>query len=140
MKRLLIITAFLLFAGIAFGQTLKRGAILGIFETTLTLQPDVTMDQVLDYLTKTFYPEINKSFEGEGVTFFLVQGDRGEHTGNIAWGVYCESEEVRNKYWPGDGSGSDEGRALVQKMQSLNEEFSKLATYKNGANTDWKVL
>jgi len=140
MKKLLIIAALVLFTGIAFGQTIKKGAILAIWETTLTLQPDVTMDQVLDFLTNKYYPGMNKFLEGDGVTFFLVQGNRGEQTGNIAWGIYCESEEVRNRYWPGDGSGSDEWRALLQKMQSLNEELNKLATYKNRASTDWKVL
>ena len=139
MKKLLVITALVLFAGIAFGQTLKKGVILGIFETTLTLKPDVTMDQLLDFLTNKWYPEINKLLVGEGVTFFLLQGDRGENTGNFAWGIYCESEEVRNKYWPGDGSGSGEGGPLWQKMQPLNEELNKLVTYKN-VGTDWKIL
>jgi hypothetical protein len=139
MKKLLFVTALLLFAGIAFGQTLKKGAILGIYETTITLKTDVTMDQLLDFLTNKWYPEINKLTEGEGVTFFLLQGDRGENTGNIAWGIYCESEEVRNTYWPGDGSGSGKGGQLWQKMGPLTEELNKLITYENDGG-DWKIL
>ena len=139
MKRLLVISVLVLFAGIAFGQTLKKGAILGIWETNITLKPEVTMDQLLDFLTNKWYPEINKLVEGEGVTFFMLQGDRGEYTGNIAWCIYCESEEVRNAYWPGDGSGSGKGGALWQKMESLTEELNKLATYEN-VGGDWKVL
>jgi hypothetical protein len=139
MKKLLVVTALILFAGVAFGQTLKKGAILGIHETTITLKPDVTMDQLLDFLTNKWYPEINKLTEGEGVEFFLLRCDRGEKTGNLAWGIYCESEKVRNTYWPGDGSGSGKGGQLWQKMGPLNEELSKLITYEN-VGGDWKVL
>jgi hypothetical protein len=139
MKKLVLLISFILFAGIAFGQTLKKGAILGIYETTLTLKPGVTMDQVLDFLTNKWYPEANKLVEGEGVTFFLLQGDRGEYTGNIAWGVYCESEEVRNRYWPGDGSGSGKGAEVWEELGPLFEEMNKLVTYEN-VGGDWKVL
>ena len=139
MRKLFVVTALLLFAGIAFGQSLKKGGILGIYETTLTLEPDVTMDQLMDFLTNKWYPEINRHMKGSGVTFFLLKGDRGENNGNLAWGIYCESDEVRNKYWPGDGSGSGEFGPIWQKMQPLNEELGKLATYKN-VGTDWKIF
>jgi hypothetical protein len=137
MRKLFIITALLLIAGFAFGQTLKKGGMLAVHEATLTLNPDVTMNQFIDFLTKKWYPEINK--HAEGVIFFLLKGDRGENEGNLAWGVYCESEEVRNKYWPGDGSGSDELSALLQKMQPLLEEMNRMATYET-VFTDWKIL
>ena len=139
MKKLLVIASIVLFSGIAFGQTLKKGAILGIYETEITLKPDVTMDQFLDFCTNKWYPAINKLLEGEGVTFFMLQSDRGAKKGNFAWGIYCESEEVRNAYWPGDGSGSGKGGALWQKMEPLNEELSKLITYEN-VGADWKIL
>ena len=97
------------------------------------------MDQLLDFLTNKWYPEINKHMKGSGVTFFLLEGDRGENEGTLAWGVYCESEEVRNKIWPADGSGSEEWSAVMQKMQPLNEESNKLATY-TSVYTEWKIL
>lgn len=137
MKKLLVVTTLLLFAGFAFGQNFNKGGMLAVHESTLTLDPDVTMNQLLDFLTNKWYPEINKNVEG--VTFFLLKGDRGEKVGTLAWGVYCESEEVRNKYWPGDGSGSDEWRAVMQKMQPLIEEMNKLATYES-VFTEWKIL
>ena len=139
MRKLLVITTLVLFTGIAFGQTIKKGAILGIYETEITLKPDVTMDQFLDFCNNKWYPAINKLLEGEGVTFFMLQSDRGAKKGNFAWGIYCESEEVRNKYWPGDGSGTGKFRPIGEKMQPLNEELNKLITYKN-VGADWKVL
>jgi hypothetical protein len=69
----------------------------------------------------------------------MLQGDRGEITGNFAWCIYCESEEVRNAYWPGDGSGSGKAGALWQKVEPLNEELNSLFTYEN-VGGDWKVL
>ncbi len=50
MRRLILTTALVLLAGITFGQTLKKGVILGVHHMTITLEPDVTMDQYLDFL------------------------------------------------------------------------------------------
>ncbi len=77
MRKLFIFFALLLFAGTAFGQTLHKGGMIAVHETTLTLQPDVTMDQYLDFLTNKWYPEINKLLKG--ATIFGLAGDCGEN-------------------------------------------------------------
>ena len=45
MKKLLIVTAFLQFAGIAFGQTLKKGGVIAIHKMDVTLAAGVTLEQ-----------------------------------------------------------------------------------------------
>lgn len=49
MRKLLVITALLLFAGVSFGQTLIKGGVIGIHEWTIKLNPDVTMNQFLEF-------------------------------------------------------------------------------------------
>lgn len=137
MKRLLIVTALILFAGIAFGQTLQKGGMIAIHVSTITLDPDVTMNQYLDFLNNKWFPELNKLMDG--VTFFGLKGDRGENENGFATLVYCESEDVRNKYWPGDGSRSEEWAAVREKIQPLMDEMEKLGTYTT-VFTEWKLL
>ncbi len=59
--------------------------------------------------------------------------------GGIATLVYCESKAARDKYWPGDGSGSEEWSGILQKMQPLLEEMGKLGTYTT-VFTEWLIL
>lgn len=136
MRKLLVVAALFLFSGIAFAQELHKGGMLAVHEATLTLNPDVTMNQFLDFLTNQWYPEMNKHVDG--VTFFLLKGDRGENEGSLAWGVYCESEEVRNKYWPEDGDNGEWSK-VMQEMQPLIEKMNKLGS-STTVFTDWKIL
>jgi hypothetical protein len=137
MRKLLVITALLLFAGIAFGQTLKKGGMIAVHVMTITLGPDVSMNQYLDFLNNKWYPQLNKL--AEGVTFFALKGDRGENANSYATLVYSESEDVRNKYWPGDGSDTGEWSAVLQKTQPLYDELQKLGTYTT-VFTAWKIF
>jgi len=99
MKKLIIAAAFILFAGTAFSQTLQKGAHLGVQDLTITLDPDVTMNQYLDFIMNTVIPEVEKAFPG--MKTFLLRG--GLEIGDSAEGkekysiiYYFESEEVYN--------------------------------------------
>ena len=77
MRKLFVITALLLFAGIAFGQTLNKGSMIGVHPMTITLESGVTMDQFLDFFTNKWIPEVEKLFDGwKGI---IVKGNKGEH-------------------------------------------------------------
>ena len=136
MRKFLVVTALLLFAGLAFGQTLQKGGVIAIHKMEVTLATGVTMDMYMDFLTNKYIPAFNKEFEG--VKFFLLKGDRGEGATSIALLVWCKSLEVRNKYWPGAGSPSDEFRAIMEKLQPIIDEDSKLATTTN-VYTEWLI-
>ena len=72
MRKLLVITALLLFAGIAFGQSFQKGGVVGIHEWTLKLNPDVTMNQFLELWNSKALPLMKKAIPEQ--TPFLLKG------------------------------------------------------------------
>ena len=86
MRKLMIITALLLFAGIAFGQTLNEGNLIGVHVLKLEMNQGVTLDQCIKFMKEKYIPESEKAFEGTKI--FLLKGLSGENQnelGMIAW-------------------------------------------------------
>ena len=136
MKKLLLITALLLFAGIAFGQNLQKGSILSIHVMTITLDPDVTMNQFLDFYTNKWVAEVEKHTEGmKGV---LLKGDRGENPNSIAYLWIIDSPEAREKYWPEADKPTEEWTAVMEKARPVSTELLKLGTWSE-IYTDWVI-
>ena len=100
MRKLLIVSALLLFAGIAFGQTLKKGNILGVHHLTITLDPDVTMNQYLDLFENKYIPEFEKVFPD--MKLILIRSIRGQNENKFGLIYYFESEKIRDQYFNGD--------------------------------------
>jgi len=137
MKKILIITALILIAGVAFGQTIKKGSIIAIRIMTVNLQPDVTMDQYRDFLVNKYFPEFEKNFPG--IKRFCMVADRGEHMNRIASLYYFESEDVRDKYWPKEDVATTMAEEGMAKMEEINKE---LDTYRKNVAvnyTDWVI-
>ena len=65
-------TALLLFAGIAFGQTLPKGSVIGLHTSVVTLNPGVTLDHYMDFMNNKLFPEFEKHFPG--IKLYLVKG------------------------------------------------------------------
>ena len=137
MKKLIIAAALFLFIGIAYGQTLEKGGSFGLHVLTINLDPDVTMNQYLDFLIDKYIPEAEKHFEG--VKMSVMKGDRGEHENKIALVLYFESEEARDKYWPEEGEGSDETKAAMKKVKPLLDELLSLGTWSD-EYSGWVIL
>ena len=137
MKKLIIAAAFILFAGVAFGQTLKKGSVIAVRVQTVTLQPDVTMNQYVDFLTNKYYPEMEKNFPG--LKRFCMIGDRGEYVNRIASIYYFESAEVRAKYWPNPDDSTPAAEAALAKMEELDKEYDKLVISITSEYTDWII-
>ena len=136
MKKLIIVAVFILLAGTVFSQTLKKGTVLGIHHLTVTLAPDVTMDQYLDFINNKYLPEFEKHFDGwKG---FLMKGDRGEHKNEYGLEWYIESLEARDKYFDSEGEMNDVGNAAMEKMSPILEEQEKLGTW-TSTYTDWVI-
>ena len=136
MRKLLVITAFLLFAGIAFGQTMQKGVVIGVHTVTVTLNPDVTMDQYQDFILKKLIPEWEKHFPG--AKLFISKGLNRENKDEYAMLIYIESKKVYYKYWNDDGSATDKGAAAAAKVQPTIDEMFKLGTY-SSVITDWVI-
>jgi hypothetical protein len=126
MKKLLVVTALILFAGVLFSQTLQKGGSIGLHVMTINLAPDVTMDQYLDFLINKYVPEMEKHYKGLKIN--ILKGDRGADENKIAMMTYFESEKARDRFWPEEGKQSDEAKAAGEKISPLTDELNKMGT------------
>jgi hypothetical protein len=133
MKNLLLVS-MILFAGVASGQTLRKGNLVGVHVDDIKLAPGVTMGQYTDFVVKKYIPEYEKAF---GSKVYLVKGIRGENKNRMGWFIIYDSEEKRNKYFQADGNLTPTvGTQAQQKLQSLTSELNKLGSSKP-TYTDW---
>lgn len=140
MRKLLVITALLLFAGIAFGQTLKKGSLVGVHHmNNVVLNEGVTMDECIEFYMQKYVPAYEKAFPG--VKVFILEGDRGEEENNLGMIFFCESVKIRDEYWPEKDVTSEKANAGLQEyLMPLQEEFQKLVKSSTSGHTDWKIL
>lgn len=119
-------------------QTLKKGVVVSVNTYTINLNPDVTMNQFLDFFMNKYIPEYEKNFPG--VREFVASADRGQNKNQIGTITYYESIAVRNKYYPSEGEEmSDIAKAALEKMKALNEEFNKYVVEVRRDYTDWVI-
>jgi hypothetical protein len=119
-------------------QTLHKGAVLAIKNFTLILQPDVTMNQFLDFYRNKQIPQFEKSFPG--VKLFILKGDRGVKKYQYVEIQYFESVEVRDKYWKDVDVPTDEGKLAKEKMRGIFEETFKYVVDWTEESTEWIIL
>jgi hypothetical protein len=142
MKKLIIAAAFILLTGTAFSQTLQKGVHLGIQTINVTLDPDVTMNQYLEFTINTFFPEAEKAFPGMKV--FIMAGGMelaSSEVAEVKYSIiyYFESEEVQSKYFDEGGNFTDAGSAAIEKLGPTFEKYDKLG--ENSAPTlGWRIL
>jgi len=136
MKIVILVSAFLLFAGIAFGQSLKKGNLIGVHVEDVKLASGVTMDQYINFLMNKYVPEYEKAF---GSKVHIVKGVRGENTNKYAIFIIYDSPQTRDKYFKADGTVTETaGKSASAKMESLNKELEKLGA-SDAKYTDWVV-
>ena len=111
MKKLLIITSLFLFAGIALGQTIQKSSLLGLHVVTITLEPDVTIDQYLDCFLNKYIPEYEKV---TGVKLYVLSSVRGENENKFGLLYQFESEEYRDKHFNEDDTLNELGTSKYE--------------------------
>ena len=137
MKKLLILSAFVLLAGVTFGQTLQKGSFIGFHIVTVDLKPRVSMDQYVSLLKTALLPAYEKEFKG--LKLFLLEGVRGENKYGMAIAFYFKSMEDRNKYFKEDGSCTELGKKAYDNLVApIANEIKKLGTMST-KYTDWIV-
>jgi hypothetical protein len=137
MKKLFLLTTIILLTGFTFGQVLPKGTLIGTHTATITLQPGVTMEQVMKYLTDKYIPSFNKYDPNWQV--YLVKSVRGDISKNSIGFIHViKTEKDRNKYYNADESASDLGKSRTEKLTPIVDEFKKLATMTT-VYTDWVV-
>ena len=64
MKKIIIAIALILLTGITFGQSLKKANLVGMHVMDINLDPDVTMNEFLDFMQTKYLPEVEKMTRG----------------------------------------------------------------------------
>ena len=137
MKKLLFIAALLLFAGIASGQILKKGCVVAVSSYEVTLQPDVTMNQWLEFNRTKWVPAAEKVFPG--IKIFIVMGDRGESANMYGEIWVFDSKETRDKYWPTEEGDTAWPEGAQEILTSISNETSNYVISATRTFTDWIV-
>ena len=137
MKKTIFTLAFVLFAGVAFGQTLEKGGVLALHHHQVTLAPGVTIDQYFDFMIDKVWPEMQKVFPNTTAKILQGIGVNNQHEFGMLY--YTESLEVFRTYWNDDGTPTEKGAAAMAQLQPLMEKLNEL-----GTNTqvpgDWLIL
>jgi hypothetical protein len=133
-----------LFFGIGLSQlqaqTIKKGAVVAVGVYEMTLNPDVSLNQFLDFYNNKYIPEWEKNWPG--AKLYLMEGDRGENKNKFGAILIFESVAVRDKYYPvEDGNTtSDALKAATEKMKAMDAELSKyLVSGARTTYTDWII-
>jgi hypothetical protein len=137
MKKLIIAAAFILFAGVAFGQTLQKGNAVVTQVLNVDLKPDVTIDQWKEFFISKVIPELEKHFTGANA--YLTKGIRGEHKNSLGLIVVFKTKKERDKFFNEDDSRTDLGKTAAENFSSVYEELAKLGTYTRTYSV-WMIL
>jgi len=121
-------------------QTVKKGAVVCVNTFTYTLNPDVTLNQFLDFYLNKYIPEFEKCYPG--IKTYVLWGDRGDKKNQMGTMDVYESVALRDKYYPAenDETMSEAVKVASEKMKVMNAEMSK---FFNGDGvrtyTDWII-
>jgi hypothetical protein len=135
MKKLILIVMFFVLAGSTYGQNLQKGNFVGFHEMTIKLDPNVTMNQYLDFYKNKLMPAYESNFQAKA---YLVKGRRGECVDCFGVMFIWKSEADRDKYFNTEGGLNEYGRSIADKLKPLADEIAKLGSY-TSKYTDWIV-
>lgn len=137
MKKLLIAVALILFSGVAFGQSIQKGGVVGVHEWTLKLNPGVSMDQFLELWDIKVVPLLKKAIPEQ--TPFVLKGIGADNKDVYAGLYYYNSIDDLRKYWKEDGSPTEKGAAVMESYGPIFEEIAKLGEFTYTAK-DWIII
>ena len=137
MKKLIVLLALILTAGIVCGQTVQKGNVIGAYALKVQLDPDVTMNQFTDKFINYYIPIIEKNFEG--VTVFLMKGYTGTHAGGYGLYIHCKDLKVYDKYWDKEGQLTEDGKKAWDACGDAHENINKMGKL-SWDFTDWVLL
>lgn len=136
----LLCVLFTFFISQSSAQTFKKGSVVAVGVFEMTLNPDVSMNQFLDFFSNKYVPEFEKNWPG--AKQYLMIGDRGENKNKLGSILIFESVAVRDKYYPVEDEEtiSDAVKAANEKMKVMDAEMSKYVISGTRTNyTDWII-
>ena len=128
--------ALILLAGLTFGQSLQKGNLIGTHVMTVNLKPGVTMEQFIEFFKNKALPEWNK-VEPDW-KMYIVKSIRGDLKNSFGMIHVVKSEKIRDKYNNDDGSSTELGKSVSEKLKPVWDELEKLGTFTT-TYTDWVV-
>lgn len=108
-------------------KAFERGGSFGLHVLNVTLAPEVTMDQFLEYMIHQYVPEVEKHLQGVQVLIMKLRGKEDDN--RIAWVNYFTSERSRDSYWPEPDTPSEEADQALNQVQSVLFELLKLGSW-----------
>jgi hypothetical protein len=141
MKKLVIIAALILIAGVAYGQTVEKGNIIALNVITANLDPDVTYNQWKNVGLTKFIPEFNKQFQGD-IKLYFAEVDRGDDENGLGLIYVFKSLEVRDKYFTQEGTATELFNSNYEKAtQAITDELNTLgaSSFSYGHYNDWVI-
>ncbi len=95
------------------------------------------MDQFVDFIDEKLMPAWEKA--NPGIKIFTMKGIRGEHMNEIGTIVQFKDEAARDKSYNADGSITEFGQKVQEKMAPIVVEAEKIGTW-TSKYTDWILL
>ena len=144
MKKLLVVTALLLLSGIAFGQALKKDAVMLLnVDSEVVLKPGVSMNEYIDFLLTTKKPELEKAWPG--TKYIWLKGENVEGVNSMIRIWYFESTEVKDKYITPEFIYVDnKNMGLILKLDEMESEYVIGKAREDNPpwpiNTSWLIL
>ena len=135
MKKVFILSTFVLLTCSAFGQCFQKESIISVHTLTITLVQDITMDQYLNFWEEKIFPEFEKLFDCE---VHIMKGLNREIEGQFGWIFYYKSKKAFNKYWNDDGSATEKGDEAMENLQTVLDESKRMGTVTRIVD-DWVI-
>jgi hypothetical protein len=110
-------------------RTFQKGGSFGYHKLTVSLSPDVTMDQYLKFWTDEYFPKFVKLMKGLEV-LILVPYNRPLED-QFVYVQYFRSESTRDRYWPEPDTPSDRTDSTMEQMKPLLFELLQMGTWED---------
>ena len=136
MKKLILIAVLIIIAGIAYGQTFKKGNRFSVHVVTVTPAPNVTVEQFLNFYKDKIIPELEKNIPES--KYYIAKSIRGECANCWSLVSTFKSKKDHDKYFNEDGSQKEIYIAIMNKLKPLTDEWGKMGTYKR-TYTTWEI-
>ena len=138
MKKILLLNAMLLLSTCMFAQTLKKGSLLGLHKGTVTLSPNVTMEQFKKYYFNNYVPEFCRLFKVNLVEVNGVRGSDVKKNDTDMAILFIFEPKARDKFFNADGKLNQLGTDLFAKLKPNSDELAKLGKF-TSTFTDWEI-
>ena len=138
MKKILLLNAMLLLSTCMFAQTLKKGSLLGLHKGTVTLSPNVTMEQFKKYYFNDYANEFIKLFKVKLVEVTAARGADVKKNDTDMAILFIFEPKARDQFFEADGKLNKLGTDLFAKLKPYTDGLEKLGKF-TSTYTDWEI-